>query len=178
MKKGVLLFLFFAGCTRHEVRENQAEYFNLVHFIHQEATRLDSLGIPVHKTVVMNGESEEKTLKIRNWRQELAPFREADINKKAYLGSYRTDTTFSASSFSVHYTALDSSLPTRTLTVHFDSVNPVRVSALIRTSNVLYTLYQQLNYVRDQGYSVQGRQQIKFMEPDSFRIQVDFLKPY
>lgn len=78
------------------VRPNPAnrkpEYFNLLGFLEQQATRLNQRKPAVEKQVVLrDGHQETTRVAQTNWAKELQIFQQADINKPALRGLYQTD---------------------------------------------------------------------------------------
>jgi len=155
--------------------DGKKRYFDVAGFIASEAEKLTSLKLPVKKKVMLNGKEEMHVMTVDNWENELGAFREADINKKSFLGKYEADTALDGSSLSVRYSATEENFRTRELNIEFNSENnPVKITAVVASSNVLYSSRQQLIYEPDKGYRISGKQSIRFLKPDSFYVEVMF----
>ncbi len=173
------LFLVFAlfSCKNEEVGKDKLQYFDLSGFINEEAKLLSAKILQVDKTVFLNGKEEKKIITISNWQNELNAFKEADINKKSFLGKYAVDSSSEGGNLLIRYSALEKSFRTREISVQYDAEKkPVKVRATISTDNVLYSSDQQLSYETGEGYWIAGKQVIRFLEPDSFNVNVRFDK--
>lgn len=173
----LLLFCHFMTSCKNEnnTSENTLKYFNLTSFIQQESARLTKENREVTKTVFLNGKEEQKKLMVNDWEKELNAFLDADINKKSFLGKYTVEPRRDDTRSVTHYSAQKENLRTRTLDIAFGNDGaPVKISAVLYTSNILYSSHQQLTYERDRGYWISGNQTIRFLEPDTFSVAVIF----
>src|SRR6185503_3314281 len=87
-----LLLLF--SCKKEQLTKEKLQYFDLSGFIDEQAKNLSAQKWQVEKNVFLNGKDEKKIIAISNWENELNAFKEADINKKSFLGKYKTDSIF------------------------------------------------------------------------------------
>lgn len=170
---------FLHACSSRAVQpKDKFQYFDLAGFINTEAARLSALQPNIDKAVFLNGKEERGTVTITDWKNELNAFRDADINKKSFLGRYAVDSLTEDGGLVIKYAALDEKFRTRELKVRFDSNNkPVKIMASVAVSNVLYSSHQHLTYEPGRGYWISGRQAVRFLEPDSFSVSARFLKP-
>ncbi|HXH17862.1 MAG TPA: hypothetical protein VNJ07_02175 [Chitinophagales bacterium] len=144
-------------------------------FIDMEVKRLSVQKPMVQKMVFLNGKKEIKITGISNWENELSAFKEADINKKSFLGKYKVDSTFIGGNLLLRYSATEEKFRIRELTVQYDSEKkPAKITAVMAASNVLYSSHQQLGYEAGKGYWISGKQIIRFLEQDSFAIDALF----
>lgn len=169
-------FLCLASCQADsDKKENKEQYFDVASFFQQEASRLATENPEVSKTVFLNGKEEQKKLSVNDWQSELNAFLDADINKKSFLGKYIPEQRKEGTQTLLHYSAVDENLRIRALDVAFDNDSiPVKIHAVLFTSNILYSSHQQLTYERDKGYWISGKQTIRFLEPDTFSIAAIF----
>jgi len=174
----VFVAIMFASCQPENRNETKIiYYFDLSDFFKTEAARLQAAKPTVKKVVELNGKTEEKTKTIEDWNNEFLTFSDADINKSAYVGKYTTDTLFANGKiFKITYAANQTKLKTRLLEVEFDTVTaqPQHIHLTIETKNTLYHSFQTLHYLKNQSYSVAGRQEIRLLKPDVFKVQVNF----
>lgn len=171
------LFLLSASCIRKsQEKTKNNSYFQLKEFFEKEARRLQSQQNRVLKVVVLNRQSESKTLIIDDWKKEFHPFIEADINKTAYAGKYKTDTIFTQSRVDkIRYTALDRELKIKLVEIAFDSLQDAeRFFIRAETKNALYHSAQQLYYHKNRFLWIHGHQQIRWLSADTFRMEIKF----
>lgn len=169
------MVLCASSCKNEELGKSKLQYFDLSGFITEESKMLSAKNPQVEKLVFLNGKTEQKLDTIGNWENELSAFREADINKRSFFGKYQSDSTIEGETISVKYSAMDEKFRTKELKIQYDSTrSPVKISAAVATSNVLYSSHQELVYEFGKGYSISGKQVIRFLEPDSFYVEVRF----
>lgn len=168
-----LFFLF--SCKEELPPEGSQDYFDLGDFIQKEAARLKKDSAEITKTVFLNGDLETRTMTVNDWNSELNAFAEADISKRSYLGKYAEETAKEDTRVITQYTATDDDLRTRVLDVTYGNDGaPVKIHAILYTTNVLYSTHQQLTYERDKGFWISGKQTIRFLEPDTFSVAATF----
>lgn len=126
------------GCTPampSSQENNRTAYFSLSEVIDRQAEVLAARRA-VSIKVVQAGDRQPDTLarQVPDWAEELRLFKEADINKPAWIGEYEISQTADG----VSYRAAKASQPVRLLTVKGTSENPVSVEAHMVQSNLLY----------------------------------------
>ncbi|MBB4079858.1 hypothetical protein GGR28_002485 [Lewinella aquimaris] len=164
MLRLLTLLLLLSGCYADELeRETQQEpFFDLAGYIDGQVDSLTAGRSAVEKTIVLNGNSETQTLSDLNFGNDLKVFRNADINKPAYLDKYRTDRRQAGDTLIQTYTATDSTLETRLLTVRSLADRPVRIDIVRRTGTVLSAGIHHLRYDPASGYRLRTEQQNTF----------------
>jgi hypothetical protein len=174
----VFISIFSTSCTQENISNDKViYYFDLAEFYKAEAARLQAVKPVVKKAVMLNGKTEEQQLTINDWNNEFLTFSDADINKSAYVGKYTTDTLFVNNKIrKISYRANEKKLKTRLLEVEFDTIaqTPEHIHLMIETKNTLYHSFQTLHYWKNKSYSVEGRQEIRLLNPDVFKVQVNF----
>lgn len=170
------MFCVLSSCKKEDgIGKDKLQYFDLSGFIDKEVENLTARNPRVEKMAFLNGKTEQKHDTVKNWENELNAFKEADINKRSFLGKYHADSILDGGMLSVKYAALDEKFRMREIAVQYDSNSkPVKISATASTSNVLYSSHQQLVYEPGKGYSISGKQVIRFLEPDSFYVEARF----
>ncbi len=167
-----IMLLLIAACQKEETGKDKLQYFDLTGFIDDEVKKLSAQNPVIEKMVFLNGETEQKRDTVGNWENELNAFREADINKRSFLGKYLADSVFEGGLLSVKYSAMNEKFRTRELAVQYDSNRkPIKISVAVAASNVLYSSRHDLVYEPGKGYSISGKQIIRFLEPDSFYVE-------
>jgi hypothetical protein len=162
----IVLILFYSfllsclGACREDESKKINYFFDLKGYMNEQANRLDSLGAGVIKTITKDGKTENKELKKINWKKELLPFMESDINRPAWKDSYSADTLITDQATAMSYEALDPSLTTRKLTIIQHADGSCQISIRNKTSNYLYKSEQELEYYSKGSYYVEGSQDV------------------
>ena len=172
MKPSSLLCTILLILSCHaEKRLKETHFFNLKVFFEQEANRLTKLNKSVNKSVVHNNMRQHKTLIIPNWKAELSSFFESDINKAAWRDSYRV----LEDSQHITYTALDSNLRTRSITIKKNTNGaPIQIDIINKTTNVLYQTQEQLTYKPHLVYTINKRQRVILLGDNLYHITGKF----
>ncbi len=87
----VLTLLALPGCDQPEPARQAATavYYDVPAFINAQIRSLEKEKAPLQKTVAFGQQKAETQMLTQvNWAQELAFFREIDLNKKALAGNY------------------------------------------------------------------------------------------
>lgn len=164
--------VLFSSCIRHssESGKRYSHYFSIQGYFKKEATLLAKLDPVLVKTISVNGKLQTKRLHSINWINELSLFTASDINKPAWIGKYRIDST----AFNISYTALDSNLKVRRIEIkknQFSALHPISVVKInIRVKNFLYSLNEELFYYTDSLYTIKRRQRINLLGSKFYEI--------
>ena len=111
----LVLFLLLTGCYAEEVQQDMQRepFFDLAGYMQAQIDSLTALQPTVRKTVILNGTEETKELTDLRFATDLRMFREADINKPAWLDKYTVTTEEAGGGAQVQrYAATDSSMQT------------------------------------------------------------------
>ncbi|MTB49612.1 hypothetical protein [Lewinella sp. W8] len=148
-------------------------FFDLGGYMQGQIDSLANNSVLVEKTIELNGTVESHEMADINFANDLRVFREADINKPAWIEKYAADTQrLSGSHLIIRYTALDSSLQTRSLLVDQDRGQVRRVEIVRRTGTVLSDGRHELWYEAAKGYSVRTVQENRFGDDVDASIEV------
>ncbi|MFT5998985.1 MAG: hypothetical protein ACI81P_001441 [Neolewinella sp.] len=154
-----------------------APFFDLSGYISQEVERLETAKTKVEKTITLNGVVETKQLDDINFSNDLRLFREADINKPAWIEKYTTEEqTLSGSHSITTYMAQDSNLIVRRLMVEKDVGVTIRIEIDRKTGTVLSDGQHQLVYQPGKGYWVKTQQTNRFGDDVDAVIQVGWIQ--
>lgn len=158
-----------------DIASGNTVYFDLKKYLESEITRLDKTQPTVLKTVSVNGKEEQQTLKQLDYRSELTPLLEADINRPAWEGKYRVDSTHIApGEWTLTYTATDEKPPVRTMSVRFQK-HVVESILIERAGQTLMAgSSQKLSYRPAAGFEVETLQKVVFMSERNIRMAVAF----
>lgn len=163
--------VFLTACSSKENLNTTNSYFDIRGFFEKEAIRLQKQGPLIEKKAVHSSQPETKKIKLTDWKTELELFRESDINKPAWRDSYRAI----KNGTDIDYVAVDSSLRTRKISIRFsNSGNPTHIFILNKTTNLLYSTHEELNYHPDSLYSIRKNQDIRVLGASTYSVEGRF----
>ena len=142
------------------------KYFDLAGYFKADTARLKKLNPQVDKTVTHNGVSENKTVQITNWGQELNHFIQSDINRPAWKNSYSI-TTFGDLTV---YKAKDPELRTTKVIINTNKGKIKWVLIFNHTKNLLYETSEKLSYFPDSAYQIDKSQHVRLMGRNVYHI--------
>lgn len=161
------LVVFCNSCTLKEQDKTSAQpYFDLDSYFKAEAQRLSKSNLQIDKTVMVNGESEEKNIKINNWEKEFESFIAADINKASWKGSFK----IRKDSATTTYLTENEKIPVKKVEITYRKDKIYGIKIFITTTNRLYTSKDSLTYYPDSLYQLKKLQQIKLMGPKTYQV--------
>jgi hypothetical protein len=164
---GFVLLLAINSCKSdsHSASDTN-RFFDIKGFFKADSARLSKLNPLVNKTVVHNGITETKKVRIPNWGTELSLFSESDINKPAWKASYNVQTT---DDFLI-YKAKDPSLKTQRITIKREGERLMWIMIVNHTKNILYESFEKLSYFPDSLYLIQKKQRVRVLGTDIYKI--------
>ena len=164
MHRYLLFLLILCSCYAEELQEEMSEdpFFDLASYIDNQVDSLQRAGGTVTKTISLNGTTETKELDDLNYANDLRVFRESEINKPAWVDKYTVDRQESDGLLTRTYTATDSSMQTRKLTVVSRNDTPISVDILKHTGTVLSNGRHHLTYRPTSGYRLRTMQENRF----------------
>jgi hypothetical protein len=165
---GILLLSGLPSC-RPDIKQSGAvsNYFDVGGYFKADTARLKKLNLPVNKTVTHNGVTENKTVHITNWGQELNLFIQSDINRPAWKNSYRIQTMDSL----LIYTAKYPDLRTTKIVIRKDKDKVKWILLYNHTKNLLYETREKLSYFPDSVYLIEKWQRVRLMGRNNYRIE-------
>ncbi|TDS12396.1 hypothetical protein B0I21_106254 [Sphingobacterium paludis] len=168
-----LAALFFSCAeTPPSAARKQDTRFDIPGYFKAEIARLNQSLPTVNKTVVKDSLSESKTLKISNWTDELASFSTVDLNKPAYSGLLKKDSTANK----IVYTATDPKIDISKVEITFTSENKPKAFVIERTiKNSLYQTKEVLKYQADSAYSLNKSQSVLLLGDRQYQIESAFV---
>jgi hypothetical protein len=160
-----LLFLY--GCTP-SVKEQKGSftYFDLKGFFEKESARLNKSNPVITKTVMVNGSTETKKIRIADWQKEFAMFSDVDINRSAWAGLFSTD----KDSKRELYTSNNKKVPVKEVLILKRDNKLYGLQVLVKNTNMLYSSADTLSYYPDSLYQVKKKQHIKLLSEKNYRI--------
>ena len=168
--------LLFFSCENNKPPTQTASYFDLKSYFEKQAKELSRNNLKLKKSVSKDNETEEKLFDKPDWKEELKPFSECDINKPSWKNSFRIDSTEDLGIQCISYSAKDSSLKIKSINFCFehDSLTFIRIEK--HTDNMYYDNYTVLNYFPQKAYSIKSSQKINFTKETSITINGIFLR--
>lgn len=162
---GFIIFCFSCNVKDEKTIESKL-YFDIEGYFNKEATRLNKKHVAVEKMVSVNGKSEEKKVKIHNWKKEFNSFISADINKASWRGSFKSQEHQDLRI----YTSNNEKIPVKKLEIAFKRDQVLSIKIFLETKNSLYVSRDSLTYIPDSIYIIKKTQNIKLMDPKNYRI--------
>ncbi len=154
------IMLLYTAC-KPDIKETGAtlKYFDLKGYFTADTARLNKLNKQVLKTVIHNGVTESKKVKIDNWGRELDLFIGSDINKPAWKNSY----TITADGNALVYKAKYPELTVREVLINMDNNKVKWIMILNHTKTILYQTDEKLSYFPDSLYLIEKMQRVRLM---------------
>lgn len=175
----VLLLISLVACQTEGNAPGEGSdtaFFDLRSFFKAEIGRLEKVQPSIKKEIEINGEKENQVQDSIDFEKELAIFVRADINKPAWRDKYQIDSVMEAQSLkTLRYTALDSSLKTRALTIDFDQNAVERIFILNKTNSPLIKSEQQLTFEPRSGYFIRNKQSLSLSKDSDLTIKAEFV---
>jgi hypothetical protein len=184
------LLLIFSNCKNEspQYSKNTTPLFDLKGFLDNEiATHLKDIK-KVKKTVTVNGKTETKEVEIKDWKEELKPFFNSDINRPAWRDKYKIlnehnfhdyDTLVSKKQFNV----IDKNLKTQRINIYYgfktEKTKPMpqtwisSVSIFNLDNSAISQSYQILSY-DENGYTIISKQKLIGGQEEKIKIGVTF----
>ncbi|MCX6186583.1 MAG: hypothetical protein NTU43_06235 [Bacteroidetes bacterium] len=142
---------------------------DLKSYFEDEISRLCLSNYTLEKTLLFDGETEQKNTKKVDWKKEIEPFLDLDIHKNTYTGRLIADTILlSQDEFEVLYIPNDSSLDLKQLHVQFMHQKINGIKAEFASHNPLYHSYKLYEYFPDSLYLIEGNQKVKLVHSPSY----------
>ena len=166
---GVLSLLLFS-CRQQENESVKSvstlSYFDINGYFSKEAERLQKINPTIGKEVLANGKTEQKSLKIADWKTELASFSGADINKASWQGEF----TIEQDGNKTIYATNNLKIPIKLVEISKAGEKITGIRIFKSSSNSLYTATDTLTYYPDSLYLVKSQQKIKLLNEREYRI--------
>ena len=141
-------------------------YFDLKGYLGKEISRYTETNPFVEKTVSINGKAESKNIRVIDWSKELAVFIDADINKSAWKGDFKVD----SSSNYAQYASTSEKIPVKQMFVFRADDKIVKVEIILSNRNLLYQSNDTLSYYPDSLYKIIKTQKIRLMDGKRYEI--------
>ncbi|MEP7168243.1 MAG: hypothetical protein ABI855_02625 [Bacteroidota bacterium] len=169
-------FLFYSCENSKPDKTTSITYFDLKSYFEKQASELSKNNFRVKKFVLKDTASEEKVFEHPDWKEELKPFSECDINKPSWKNSYSIDSSSDAGTLCIKYMAKDSTLKIKNINFCFehDSLTFIRIEKW--TDNMYYDHFITLNYFPMKAYTIQSSQKITYTKSVTVEVKALFLR--
>jgi hypothetical protein len=171
------LMIGFSACQSESAEMKVDKYYDLKGLVERQIEALKTEKPKVQKNILVNENAENQTVDSLDWSKELEFFIQADLNKPAFVSSYRVD----SSSMSVKYFLKETEkLPVKFLEVNRMGEDGVEIRALVSNSNYLYDTERNLKLSLKQGqlidYQIDGFQKVVFGKKKMFKVMGKVLR--
>jgi hypothetical protein len=171
------LMIGFSACQTESAEMNVKKYYDLKGLVERQIVALKSERPKVQKDILVNENSENQTVDSLDWSKELEFFLQADLNKPAFVSSYRVD----SSSMGVKYFLKETEkLPVKFLEVNRMGEDGVEIRALVSNNNYLYDTERNLKLSLQKGqlidYQIDGFQKVVFGNKKMFKVTGKILR--
>ena len=167
-KIAFLLIIFFSSCNNQEETTPKNDFFDIKGFFEAEAKRLSNKKSLSNKLVTQNNQTEIKKGLSVDWDDELALFMASDVNKPAWINSYK----YSEDNLRISYFALDTNLRTRYIEIKKDQNGKAFFFKIKNISrNMLYESSEELTYIPDSSYTINKNQRVRFLGNNQYQIK-------
>lgn len=164
----LLFIIFISSCTIQEETKSKYDFFDIKGFFEAEAKRLSDKKTLSNKIVTQNNQSEIKKGLSVDWNDELALFIASDLNKPAWINSYKR----SEDDLIISYLAIDTNLRTRYVEIQKDKNGKVVFFKIKNiTRNMLYESSEELSYIPDSSYIINKNQRVRFLGNNQYQIK-------
>ncbi len=165
----------FVSCSEkiEQVPKFADAQLNIPAFFNKEIAHLKALNPKVSKTVVKDTIAETQEMQINNWDTELASFVAVDINKPAYGGYLKKD----SSDLTVTYSSTNPALEIQFVQIKYDAAGkPLSFLIEKNIDNLLYQTAEKLTYTTGESYRLEKKQHVLLLGDKYYQISGD-IKP-
>ena len=180
MKKLVyvlLIMLAISACQSESGEVKVKKYYDLKGLVERQIEVLKSEKPKVQKNISVNESTENQTVDSLDWAKELEFFMQADLNKPAFVSSYRVDSSLRGVQYFLKETE---KLPVKFLEVNRMGEDGIEIRALVSNNNYLYDTERNLRLSLQQGqlidYQIDGFQKVVFGKKKMFKVRGTVLR--
>jgi len=160
------------GCGSDEIVQQKNTYYPWESYLTTEIAYVIKHGNRLQKSVILDGEKEEKVLPDVDWKKEWALFLEADLNKAAYQTAYDH---FSEPGMIWYSLKPGENLSVKKFVLHLDAEErPVKVEIEVEQKNLLFETHKKLFMNFSEGhvetYYIEGSQQMTWTKPTEYKL--------
>jgi len=153
----------FSACEGEEKSADIVSFFSIENYFNEQIQNLEKGAYQLEKTLTINERAETKKTENIDYQTELAPFVNHDINRPAWSDKYSIDSLIESGQLkTITYQALDASLKTQSLSIHFVENERVSfVSITTKSHSVLSDSEKKLDYYPLSRYNILSKETTK-----------------
>lgn len=177
MRELVYLFLMMCLCScsgeseQHHAGGEHDSFINLKALVSADIQRLESQNCGSVKRGMIDGDSASSVVSNVEWKKELQVIADADINKRAWIPHFKSDTIrHQSDTLQIIVRANRDDIPTRTINLWLVNEKIIEVYIEKRTSNLLFSSEQKITYQPGRSYHIRGTQKAVFLSRKEFEI--------
>lgn len=171
--------IFTIACNEPTPQTNNTDkiYFDLTKVIQQDINRNSTNKCIEEKTVYIQNQKETKRLDTIDWKEELKPLLECDINKPAWKGQFYVDTIPNdvMKDTTLQYRALNDKVSIRLMSVIYDSTQIKKIIIVKKISSFLFSTNQTIDYYPTLGFAIRGEQKALMMKAFDLNVDVKYV---
>lgn len=173
----LLLFIFsvFVSCESEKIKTTSSIFFDLKLYFENQETMLHSNKIKLKKVISKDSITEYKYYDTVDWKEELKPFAECDLNKPSWKNSYSTDSVIDNGMLCIKYEAKDSVLKIKKINLCFEHDSLTLINIEKRMDNPYFDYTTSLNYFPMKAYSITNSQKIVFTKVSVMEVKGIFI---
>ncbi len=176
----IILLFSVIGCEQYtEVKSTP--YFKLDSLLTAQVDQLSQRNVTLKKKAMVNGEVEEETLEADSslWAEELAIFRELDLNKPGTLNAYEVSKSNSRIVYNLKPEEKQSGVIS--MEIELEGGVPAKLEAEFVEDNNLYTSNRKYlltfsNQAALKSYKITGRQKVAFGDWVDYEVEGEIVK--
>lgn len=164
---GLLSIVSLSSCVKNKTElANEEYFFSLRNYFEKEAQRLTDEQPTILKEVKRNSSTEEKELKIKDWKKEFGLFIESDINKISWKDSFQE----TIHQDTLIYRSKDPKLRTQEIVIIKENKQIKEITIKNVVKNYLYNSVENLIYYPDSLYQINKRQDVVVIGTNEYQI--------
>lgn len=170
--------LFIAGaCNNEPAVTSTLGLYKVGDFIHSEIIRLEQSHIGLSKTIERDRRTEQKEFSVINWKEELQPFADCDLNRPSWIMEYKGDTLVHGDTTDITYETTLEKLPVRSMHIRLIGNKLQELDIITKKKNSYFMSRQELHYRPESGYVISGVQKVILAKATIFSIRGTFKQP-
>lgn len=171
----ILMIGLWVSCSPAPV--NTRSYgFQLTSVLDSLCNSLEKNSYNLLKKVNYSGKEEMIMQMNPEWKKELEPFYDGDLNKPAFTGAYKADTIIVNDSVLYRFVTNEHKNPVKRLSVLYTGEQLSAITISIKKSNAWFNLEQELSLSPGNGYRISGKQKMALGKEVKFTISGQFIK--
>lgn len=168
-----ILLIYSCNHTEQDASALAVNYFDITTLVKTDVKNNTLNNCREEKSVYLNANKETRLLDSIDWKKELEPLMDCDINKPAWKGRFFADTVKTTVSgiTSVQYRALSEKVNVKSMIIEMRQNEIQRIYITKKINSFIFSSVQIIEYFPGKGFSIRGEQKAILMR--SFDLNVD-----